>query len=309
MFRVATARLCFSARRIVPLLLALFSASSMGVAEELKTVEKGSPSQPSAAQTIKALLISGGCCHDYPRQQIIIAKGLAQRAKIQVDVVEEGDGKKDHMVSKYNEENWADGYDVILHNECFGDVKDEAFIRRILKAHLEGKPAVFIHCSMHSYRNSGAIAEGWRELIGVTSKRHESARAENVVNVLPSHPVMQGFPAKWTTPNGELYVIEKVWPNCTPLATAFGPQTKADHPVIWVNTLGKTKVFGTTLGHHNDTMLTEEWLGVVTRGTLWTVGKLQENGQPVAGFEGTGVEPIELPGLKPIPESSLPAAK
>ncbi len=295
------------------LAIAILACGVMAVS--LGNVAYAQGEQPVAAKAgesvapIRALLISGGCCHDYPRQGVIISKGLAQRARIQVDVVEEGDGKKDHQVSKYNEANWADGYDVIIHNECFGDVKDEAFIRKILKAHMEGKPAIFIHCSMHSYRNAGDIADGWRELIGVTSRRHESARPENVVNIMPQHPVLKGFPEKWTTPNGELYVIEKVWPNCTPLATAFGPQTKAEHPVIWVNTLGKTKVFGTTLGHHNETMLSEEWLGVVTRGVLWTVDKLQENGQPVPGYEGSGIAPIELPGLKPIPEKSLPVTR
>ena len=44
------------------------------------------------------------------------------------------------------------------------------------------------------------------------------------------------------------------------------------------------------------------WLGMFARGVLWTVGKLDEKGNPQPGYEGSGVKPIKLPGLKPIPE-------
>lgn len=263
---------------------------------------------PSLAQAdaaepakLKALLITGGCCHDYQTQKQIIAKGLAQRMNIAFEVVHEGGTSNSHKVSVYEKPDWWKGYDVIVHNECFGDLKDDEFIGKILAAHAAGTPAVFIHCSMHSYRNSG-VAEQWRELIGVTSRRHEKHRPEDVKLVAADHPVMKGFPAEWKTPNGELYIIEKVWPNCTPLAQAFGPDTQQQHPVAWVNTLGKTRVFGTTLGHHNETMNSAEWLGMVSRGTLWAVGKLTDDGRPAPGYEGTGVGPITIDPPQPTPD-------
>lgn len=248
---------------------------------------------------LKGLLITGGCCHDYPNQKRIITEGVSQRANIEWDVVHEGDNTRDHRLSVYEKPDWAKGYDVIVHNECFGQVKDSDFVKAIVAAHINGGvPGVFIHCSLHSYRESEA-AEAWRELLGVTSRRHEKQRPVLVKNVNPDHPVMHGFPKEWQTPNGELYVIEKVWPNCTPLAKAYGVDTQEDHTVIWTNTLGKTRVFGTSLGHHNETMNTEEWLGVVSRGLLWACGKLGDNGQPLPGYEGTGVKPIKLEPPKP----------
>ncbi|SFJ01350.1 ThuA domain-containing protein [Planctomicrobium piriforme] len=254
-----------------------------------------------AAEPIRALMITGGCCHDYEHQKQIISEGVSQRANVTWTILHAGGDKRDFEVPEYRNKDWAKGYDVIVHNECFGAVTDPEFVKAITAEHFKGVPAVIIHCSLHSYRTSGA-ADAWRELIGVTSKSHEKARPEHVVRLDLEHPVMAGFPKVWDTPNGELYKIEKVWPNCTPLAIAVGVESENQNPVIWVNKFGEAKVFGTSLGHHNETMNTPEWLDLVARGTLWTVGKLGEDGKPLPGYEGTGAKPIILQPLKPIPE-------
>jgi type 1 glutamine amidotransferase len=258
-----------------------------------------------SVKPLRGLLVTGGCCHDYTNQKRIITEGLSQRANIVWDVVHEGGDSRDHKLSVYEQQDWARKYDVIVHNECFGQVTDDNFVKSIV-AHHEGVPAVFIHCSLHSYRNSGA-ADAWRELIGVTSKSHEKQRPEKVINLEPTNPIMIGFPAEWTTPNGELYKIEQRWPNCTPLAQAYGVDTQMDHTCIWTNHCGGARVFGISLGHHNETMNSEEWLGVTSRGLLWACGKLQDDGTPAPGYAGTGVKPIDL--STPIPETTLPAPK
>jgi hypothetical protein len=234
---------------------------------------------------LKGLLITGGCCHDYNNQKQIITEGLSQRVSISWDIVHEGGTGRDHKISVYKEAGWASQYDVIVHNECFGGVADDDFVK-----------------SLHSYRIAPTGADAWRELIGVTSRRHEKHRGVLVQNVNQFNPIMKDFPTEWKTDNGELYIIERSWPNCVPLAQAYGTDTKKVHPVIWTNKFGEAKVFGTSLGHHNETMNNDVWLGVVSRGLLWTVGKLDEDGNAKPGYEGTGVKPIKLPGLKPIPE-------
>jgi len=70
--------------------------------------------------------------------------------------------------------------------------------------------------------------------------------------------------------------------------------------------LGKTRVFGTTLGHHNETMNTEEWLGLVSRGVMWAVDKIEADGTPAKGYDGTGVAPIDLGALKPAADPKFP---
>lgn len=257
----------------------------------------------SAAEPLKGLLVTGGCCHDYDTQKVIITEGLSQRANITWDIVHEGGTTRDHKVSVYKEPGWASEYDLIVHNECFGQLTDPEFVKGITQAHYEGVPGIFIHCALHSYRGSPA-ADSWRELIGVTSTSHEKHRPLKVVRLEEEHPVMAGFPEVWNTPNGELYKIEKVWPNCTPLAKAYGEDTQKDHVVIWVNTFGGTRMFGTSLGHHNETMNNDIWLGLVARGALWITGKLGEDGKPLPGYEGTGIEKITFGPLEPVPDPS-----
>ena len=43
------------------------------------------------------------------------------------------------------------------------------------------------------------------------------------------------------------------------------------HTNIWVNAYGpnKTRVFGTSIGHHNETMLEPNYMEMITRGLLW----------------------------------------
>lgn len=249
----------------------------------------------AAAPKLKGLLITGGCCHDYPRQKLIITEGLSQRISMAWDIVHEGDqeGRK-HQVSVYSKSNWSDGYDIVVHSECFGELDDVAFVEGIVNEHKRsGVPAVFVHCSMHTYR--AAQTDEWRKLLGVTSRRHERMnRRLDVRNLAPDNPIMKAFPEIWKTPNGELYIIENLWPNCQPLAATFSPETNSDQTCIWTNTYDKVRVFGITLGHHNETMRSDEWLDVVSRGVLWCVGKLNSDGKPAEGFVGTGKAPFSF---------------
>ena len=242
-----------------------------------------------AAEPLKVLMITGGCCHDYENQKKILSEGIAARAKVKFDIVHEGPGPNDptareHMISVYKNKDWAKGYDLILHNECFGFVTNVAFVEGITAVHKAGVPAVFLHCSSHSYRN--AQTEEWRQCVGITSVRHDKKREFEVKTVKADHPVMKGFPATWAGPSAdELYENVKVWPTATPLAQAYSEQSKKDQVVIWVNTYGKAKVFSTTLGHENKTMSDPVYLDLVTRGLLWACDKLDENGQPKKGYE------------------------
>lgn len=252
---------------------------------------------------LKGLIVVGGCCHDYERQKVILSEGLSQRASIEWDIVHGANGR-DTKLDVYKKTDWIKPYDIVVHNECYGSINDNDWVESIAKAHTEhGVPAIVIHCSMHSYR--AASTDEWRKLLGVTSRRHEKGgRQLDVKNVAQDHPIMQGFPRMWRTPNGELYVVEKAWEGATPLATAYGEDTKKDQMCIWTNQAGNAKVFGITLGHHNETMMSPEWMDVTARGLLWCVEKLNDDGTPADGFAGTGVKPYSFEkdiGKEPTP--------
>ena len=238
----------------------------------------------SAAEPLRALLITGGCCHDYEAQKKILTEGISARANVTWTIVHEGDAdSKTTKFSIYEKPDWAKGFDVVVHNECSGMVTNVDWVEHIAKAHFDGVPAVVIHCSIHSYRNS--TTDEWRKLLGVSSYRHQARRLFTVISLKPEHPVMKGFPATWKYDPDELYEIKKVWPDCIPLAQSLTPKNESDtHPCIWVNTYGKARVFGTTLGHGNETMQRDVYLDLVARGLLWACDKLEEDGKPKAGF-------------------------
>src|SRR3954466_4969668 len=83
------------------------------------------------AKPLKVLMVTGGCCHDYENQKHILAEGISARANVEFTIVHEegpeGKADKSHKISIYEKEDWANGYDVVLHNECFGAVTDVPF--------------------------------------------------------------------------------------------------------------------------------------------------------------------------------------
>jgi len=224
---------------------------------------------------IRALLVTGGCCHDYGNQKEILPKGISARAPVEWTIAHQGGSSTNAKISVYEDPNWADEFDVIVHNECFAHQRDLKWLDRILKPHRDGKPAVVIHCAMHCYR---AKTQEWFEFVGVTSHRHGSHYPFEVLNLAEKDPIMAKLGKSWMTPKGELYLISKVWPNATPLAHAMSKDTKKHEVCVWKNLFGKkkTRVFGTTIGHHNETMAQDEYIDMVTRGLLWSVNRLDE---------------------------------
>jgi uncharacterized protein len=236
------------------------------------------------AEPLRALMITGGCCHDYEAQKKILSEGISARANVAWTIIHEGSSdSRETKFSIYEKPDWTKGFDVVVHNECSGFVTNVDWVEHIAKGHFDGVPAVVIHCSIHSYRNS--TTDEWRKVLGVSSYRHQAKRPFEVETVKPEHPVMKGWSIKWQDDPDELYEIKKVWEHCTPLAEALTPKKESDrHPCIWVNTYGNARVFGTTLGHGNETMQRPEYLDLVTRGLLWACDKLDENGKPKAGY-------------------------
>ncbi len=226
------------------------------------------------SEPIKVLVITGGCCHDYSAQKNLIKHGLEARANFEVTVVQQGGNGTFAKIPLYENPNWADPYDVVIHDECFADVKDTAWIQRILKPHQEGKPAVVVHCAMHCYRDG---TDNWFKFCGVTSRGHGAHYAHEVLNRDATHPVMKDWGAAWSNPAGELYAIEKIWPTAHGLASAKDRASGKEQICVWTNQYGKARVFGTTLGHHNETVSHPKFLDLLTRGTLWACNKLDEN--------------------------------
>ena len=237
-------------------------------------------SQADDIKPIKALLVLGGCCHDYNAQKDLLAKGISERAHVEVVIALDKDTSTGHMNPVYEKANWADGFDVIIHDECSSDVKDLAIIDRILEPHRQGLPAVLLHCGMHSYRSEGypKSVTPWFEFTGLQTTGHGRQAPINIGYVAPEHPITKGL-ADWTTINEELYNNSEGKLLETASVIAQGSQEGADDAsVVWTNTYRvKTRVFGTTLGHNTNTVGDARYLDLVTRGLLWSCDKLNDS--------------------------------
>lgn len=226
-----------------------------------------------SSKPLRALLITGGCCHNYAFQSQALTNGVARHAKVDWKIVNEGGTGTRAEIPLYDDPNWAKGFDVVVHNECFADTKSPDYMRKITSVHKAGTPAVVIHCAMHTYRS--AEIDDWREFLGVTSRRHDH-QSNYPVKKVADHPILKGIPDNWVTAKDELYIIEKLWPNAKALATSRSEADGKDHPVAWINHYGKARVFGTTYGHSDDTFRDPVFLDLVSQGLLWSAGRIKD---------------------------------
>src|SRR5262245_12605105 len=76
--------------------------------------------KPDGRETkpLKALLITGGCCHDYTKQKKILPEAVSARAKVDWTIVHQGGTATDSRIPFYENADWYKGFDVVVHNEC-----------------------------------------------------------------------------------------------------------------------------------------------------------------------------------------------
>ncbi|MEO5914484.1 MAG: ThuA domain-containing protein [Luteolibacter sp.] len=235
---------------------------------------------------IRALLVCGGCCHDYAKQSVILRDGIQARANVQVDVIRSEDTGTSPWFPMYQNKDWAKGYDVILHDECAADVKDMPYVQNIVDAHKNGTPAVNLHCAMHCYRTGTDL---WFEYLGLQSSGHGSQLPIGIDFKNADHPITKGM-ADWTTIGEELYNNVKLFEKAKPLALGNQKQQNGNTDtsvVAWTNDYHGTRIFSTTLGHNNETVSDERYLNLVVRGLLWSCDKLKaEYLKPYVGPAG-----------------------
>jgi len=253
------------ARFLSGLLIALAISVRSSQSQEAKPTPAAKSGRP-----IQALLVIGGCCHDYDRQKLILTRGISARANVRWTVVHQGGTTTDTKIPLYDDPNWADGFDIVVHNECFSGVTDKEFVDRILKPHREGLPAILIHCAMHCYRVGD---DRWFEFCGIQSPGHGPHYSYTINNQKPDHPIMASFGERFVVPKGELYHAAKVFDTATPLAIANREDNSEPQVCVWTNDYQGTRVFATTVGHYNETMVEPTYLDMVTRGLLWAAGR------------------------------------
>lgn len=252
---------------------------------------------------LKALLITGGCCHDYANQKEILKKGLEERLPIVVEQVHSPDSSTRPPLPIFNNPEYASGYDVVIHDECAADISDPAIVEAVLKPHRQGVPGVNLHCAMHSYRignpndpvTVGTPHGFWFEYLGLQSSGHGPQEPIDI-RFADAHSIARGL-TNWTTIREEHYNNVRVFDGAQTVARGIqvlrrrdGEARTNDLVVAWTNEYGpaNARVFSTTIGHNNATVADPRYLDLVARGLLWATARLEEDGTPMKGYGRRG---------------------
>jgi len=256
------------------------------------------PAHAAETKPLRALLITGGCCHDYAKQKDILKQGLEARANVVVDQIHSDSGDTKPPLVIYGNPDYAKGYDVVIHDECAADVSDPAIIKGVLAPHRAGTPGVNLHCGMHCYRignpsepaTAGSERAMWFDYLGLQSSGH-GPQLPIAITYTDKAPALTKGLSDWTTINEELYNNIQIFPTSTPVARGKqitknkdGTPKENETVVTWVNDYNGTRVFSTTIGHNNTTVADARYLDLVTRGLLWACGKLEDQGNIKPGY-------------------------
>jgi type 1 glutamine amidotransferase len=279
------------------LLLSCLLLPSITIADEI------TPTKGAKSPSLKVLLITGGCCHDYTTQTKLLKEGIEKRIDAEVTVAFSEDTSTKARFEIYESDDWAKGFDVVIHDECSANVTEKPYVNRILAAHKAGTPAVNLHCAMHSYRwgdyktpvEPGADNAGWYEMIGIQSSSHGPKSPIDVIHSNEESPITKGL-ENWTTGDEELYNNMRVFSGTSVLvkgkqmmkpnkkALKKDPNAKPTEQtavIAWTNLYGpnETRIFSTSLGHQNETVQDDRYLDFVVRGLLWATGHLTPENQ------------------------------
>jgi hypothetical protein len=262
--------------------VAMFISSSM--------LAQDAPVSPK----IKAVMYVGGCCHDYKTMPGMLAEKIAGIASISIDV--KLMKTAEDMAAEFKDPKFGQGYDVIVYDTCFGEKWNDGDYDPALKLAQDGKPAVFVHCAMHTYRAPRDVKAAnfkerdlivdhkWHALVGMDTRVHDKYAPFATVKVAKDHPLMRTFPDDWKTAGDELYNTVKMMDTATPLLQATSSASGKTHTVAWVNHYGKAKIFGTTLGHDLKTGSDADYHRLLASGILWVCDKLDADGKPLLGY-------------------------
>lgn len=220
------------------------------------------------------ILTSPGVYHNYEQQTQDIGRGIVERANVRFDVsLAEPD--------RWRTTDFSLGYDVLIYNICMANNQDAALIANMRRQTEElGVPAVFIHCTMHSFRETDL----WWPLLGLQSKAHEPLRPLRQIQD-GTHPILTGIPEDWVLPEDELYInLDFIGQR---LLSTVGEDGEA-HTTAWIAYHGLTPVFGTTLGHSEETMKNTAFHQLLANAVLFVTGNLTADGQPTPGMGPMG---------------------
>lgn len=136
------------------------------------------------------------------------------------------------------------------------------------------------------------------------------AQHEFIVEIQNSeHPITRGLPKRWLHAKDELYSrLRGPAENVEILATAKSDLTAQNEPNLMVLSYGQGRVFHTTLGHADYSMLDRGFYETLQRGTEWAAtGDVKATADVPADFPGE--DKLSVVKLDGYPKQTPPAPK
>ncbi|MFT4517625.1 MAG: type 1 glutamine amidotransferase [Halioglobus sp.] len=228
----------------------------------------------SAALPVKALLLtSPGVYHNYEHQTQLLTQGISQHANVHFDI-------SVAQLQRWETTDYSEGYDVLIYNICMADNTNSALIENMRRqTEALGVPALFLHCAMHSFRTT----DKWWPLFGLQTKAHEHLRSLPQTKAT-KHPVLGGIGKDWTVAKDELYINLAM--DAQPLLTSTGGD-KQEHTTTWLKQIDGTTVFGTTLGHTDETLQDPSFQRLIGNALLYVTHHLTPSGEPEPAYAAT----------------------
>jgi len=260
-----------------------------------------STSLQAKSDPVKVLIIDGYSNHDWRYTTEVIQTMLVNSGFCEVDI----STAPTNNSPDYN--SWNPDfskYDVVVQNvNSLGNGNSwPKPVQTKFENYMKNGGGMFV---FHSANNSFPEWEGYNKMIGlgwrnanqgiaieikdnkmvkIPSGEGENTshgpRVDLVVNLLKSHPINKGFPAKWKTPDIELYTYARgPAENIEVLSFTFDSKTNKNWPVDWVVNYGKGRVYNSTFGHlWNDLRMppSVQCVGFQTtflRAVQWVAGK------------------------------------
>jgi uncharacterized protein len=218
------------------------------------------------SKSLNALLISGGGYHDYAQQIPLLTSNLNHQVQVRFDVV--------FGLEPLTNALFAKGYDIVVYDICLEDA-DPIALENMMRTLRDGKPAVMIHCAVHSFKKSAKVRD-WENSVGMRSRVHDPYQPFQAEKVVPPNPILKEFPENWRTAGDELYQTIEMTEDSQPLLKVKSPQDGRVHIVCWTHMCGQGRVFATTLGHDLKTIQNPDYTLLLSRGLLWACGQLPD---------------------------------
>ena len=246
--------------------------------------------------------------HDYRYQAETLKSQLPRYANVEVKIV--GKTKAD-MKAVLKQENFAQGFDVLIYSACLADTEELDLMTELFRQiREENLPVLFMHCAMHNFRNTTSnpstiaklhqakLKKAWAEthpdkefpvwwkVNGVDSTNHALKQRIDIEIFDQSHPITAQLPTSWHTESDEPYIAKETLNDITILYQSQKQFNGAKQPLAWTRYENGTKIFATSLGHDRNSIANPSFQKLLGRAILWLGDKLEKDGTIAQGYDG-----------------------